>query len=443
MKELKVIGGGLAGSETAWHAANRGINVTLYEMKPLKFAPAHTSEGLGELVCSNSLRSNDAHSAPGLLKNEMRMLDSLIIKAAEATQVPAGSALAVDREAFSDYISSSLEGHRNIEIVREEIVGLPSEDESNITVIATGPLTSDVFAEAIGKLVGEDYLYFYDAIAPTIDVDSINFDIAFRGSRYGKGGDDYINCPMDKETYYNFVDELLNGDKVKAKDFEKEIFFEGCMPIEVMAGRGLDTLAFGPMKPVGLIDPGTGEQAYAIVQLRQENKNATIFNMVGFQTRLTYPEQKRILRMIPGLERAEFFRLGSMHRNTYINSPTHLLPTLQLKERPWLLFAGQITGVEGYIESAAMGILAGINSSFLAKGKDPVVPPLSTAIGALTRHITNIESKSFQPMNINFGLLPKPARAGKKKLKKAERKIIVVEEATAQMERWTKEHLVP
>ena len=442
MKKLKVIGGGLAGCETAWYAANRGVNVTLYEMKPVRFSAAHTSEGLGELVCSNSLRSNDAYSAPGLLKEEMRMLNSLIIRAAEATQVPAGSALAVDREAFSDYISSSLEGHRNIEIVREEIVDLPSEDENNITVVATGPLTSDAFADAIGKLVGEDYLYFYDAIAPTIDVDSINFDIAFKGSRYGKGGDDYINCPMDKETYYNFIDELLKGEKVKAKDFEKEIFFEGCMPIEVMAGRGVDTLAFGPMKPVGLVDPRTGEQAYAVVQLRQENQSATIFNMVGFQTRLTYPEQKRILTMIPGLEGAEFLRLGSMHRNTYINSPTHLLPTLQLKERSSLLFAGQITGVEGYIESAAMGILAGINSSFLAKGQGPVVPPPSTAIGALVNHITNSENKGFQPMNINFGLLPKAESVGKKKLKKAERKVLVAEKAIDHMEKWIREQSV-
>ncbi len=441
MKELKIIGGGLAGSEAAWYAANRGVNVTLYEMKPVRFSAAHTSEGLGELVCSNSLRSNDAYSAPGLLKEEMRMLNSLIIKAAEATQVPAGSALAVDREAFSDYISSSIEGHGNIEIVREEIVDLPLEDETNITVIATGPLTSDAFAEAIGRLVGEDYLYFYDAIAPTVDVDSINFDIAYRGSRYGKGGDDYINCPMDKETYYDFVDELLKGDKVKVKDFEKEIFFEGCMPIEVMAGRGVDTLSFGPMKPVGLVDPRTGEQAYAVVQLRQENQSASIFNMVGFQTRLTYPEQKRVLRLIPGLERAEFLRLGSMHRNTYINSPTHLLPTLQLKERPSLLFAGQITGVEGYIESAAMGILAGINSSFMAKGESPLIPPPFTAIGALVRHITSSENKSFQPMNINFGLLPKVESAGKKKLKKAERKAIAVERAVAHMEKWSKEQV--
>lgn len=442
MKKLTVIGGGLAGCEAAWHAANRGVNVTLFEMKPNKYSPAHEHDGLAELVCSNSLRSNDSGSAPGLLKDEMRMLGSLIIEAADKTQVPAGSALAVDREAFSTYITSAIEGHKNITIVKEEILEVPVESEDHLTIIATGPLTSNDFAKAIGTLVGEEYLYFYDAIAPIIDVDSINFDIAYKGSRYGKGGDDYINCPMDEACYYSFIDELIKGDKIKTKDFEKERFFEGCMPIEVMAKRGKETLSFGPMKPVGLVDPRTEKRAYAVVQLRQENKSATMYNMVGFQTRLTYPEQKRILRMIPGLESATFLRNGSMHRNTYIHSPAHMLPTLQLKKRPSLMFAGQITGVEGYIESAASGILAGINAAYVAKEKNPIILPEATALGSLIKHITNQENDNFQPMNINFGLLPAIERVNGKKIKKADRKALRVSAALSAMERWLEERVV-
>ena len=435
MNQLTVIGGGLAGCEAAWHAANRGVSVTLYDMKPKKFSPAHKIKGLAELVCSNSLRSNDLNNAPGLLKEEMRMLGSLTMEAAEKTAVPAGSALAVDRDAFSEYITNAVESHENITILRDEIGEVPPEESNRLIIIATGPLTSDSLANSIGRLIGEDYLYFYDAISPIIDMDSINFDIAFKASRYGKGDDDYINCPMDRETYEAFIDALLEAEKVGTKDFEKEIFFEGCMPIEVMAKRGRETLAFGPMKPVGLADPKTGKDAHAVVQLRQENREGTMFNMVGFQTRMTYPEQKRVFRMIPGLQDARFLRLGSMHRNTYINSPVHLLPTLQLKRRPDLFFAGQIAGVEGYIESAAMGILAGINVSHVMLGKSTAAPPATTAMGGLVRHITETEPKGFQPMNINFGLLP-PLEG--KKMKKKDRKAAYSKRALNDMAEWLK-----
>jgi len=435
LKTVTVVGGGLAGCEAAWQAARRGAKVTLYEMKPKKYSEAHKEEGLAELVCSNSLRSNDPGSAPGLLKAEMRMLGSLLMEAAEAAKVPAGSALAVDREVFSDYVTSAIEGNGNITIVREEITEVPLDGDA-VTVIATGPLTSDSFAQSIGQLIGEDYLYFYDAIAPIVDVDSIDFDIAFRAARYGKGDDDYINCPMDEQTYYGFVEELVNAGQIKTKDFEKEIFFEGCMPIEVMASRGKDTLSFGPMKPVGLEDPGTGKSAFAVIQLRQENKSASMYNIVGFQTRMTYPEQCRVFRMIPGLENAEFLRLGSMHRNTYINSPAHLSATLQMKERPDILFAGQITGVEGYIESAATGILAGINAAKIAEGKPAVSPPEFTGLGGLLKHVTDTDVKHFQPMHINFGLLPPVERVKGKRLKKSEKRAMAAKRAIEIMEEW-------
>lgn len=437
MKVLKVVGGGLAGCEAAWQAAKRGINVTIFEMKPKKMSPAHKSEGLAELVCSNSLRSNDINNAPGLLKEEMRMLGSILMEAAEKTKVPAGSALAVDREAFSEYITNAVEGHNKINVVREEVPEIPLKNDG-ATVIATGPLTSDDLARSIAELVGEDYLYFYDAISPIIDVDSIDFSIAFKQSRYDRGEADYINCPMDEERYHSFVKELLEAEQVKARGFEREIFFEGCMPVEVMAGRGPETLAHGPMKPVGLKDPATGRMPYAVVQLRQEDKNATMYNMVGFQTRLKYPEQKRVFRMIPGLENARFLRLGSMHRNTYINSPAHLLPTLQLKKSPGLFFAGQITGVEGYIESASMGILAGINAALILNGERPVIPPQTTAMGGLVKHITEADPKRFQPMNINFGLLPSIESVWGKRLKKAERKAAIAGRALKDMSAWIK-----
>ena len=436
MKKLTIIGGGLAGCEAAWQAAGRGVDVTLFEMKPEKFSPAHKSGGLAELVCSNSLRSNDKNNAPGLLKEEMRLLGSLLMEAAAETAVPAGSALAVDRELFSGYITAKIEKNERIHIVREEVHEVPPEDEDHIAIIASGPLTSEALSKSIGDLVGEEYLYFYDAISPVIDADSINYGVVFRQSRYDKGEADYLNCPMDEKTYHNFVAELLTAGQVTTKDFEKEKFFEGCMPIEVMAGRGAETLSFGPMKPVGLKDERSDEKPYAVVQLRQEDKDGTMYNMVGFQTRLVYAEQKRVFRMIPGLENAEFLRLGSMHRNTYINAPLHLNPTLQLKKRPLTLIAGQISGVEGYIESASMGILAGINAAFIASGKDPVVPPETTAMGGLVRHITCSDPKGFQPMNVNFGLLPPVERTGTKKLKKAERKIYAAERAMRDMKEW-------
>ena len=438
MKKITIIGGGLAGCEAAWQSANRGVDVTLYEMKPEKLSPAHKSEGLAELVCSNSLRSNDLGNAPGVLKEEMRLMGSLIMEAADKTAVPAGSALAVDRELFSGYITAKMESHKQINLIRKEISTIP-DNESEIIIIASGPLTSEPLSKDIGRLIGEEYLYFYDAISPIIDVTSINFDIAFKQSRYDKGEAAYINCPMDEECYNSFIREITEAKQVATKDFEKEKFFEGCMPIEVMAARGPQTLSFGPMKPVGLKDERKDERPYAVVQLRQENMEGSMYNMVGFQTRLVYSEQKRIFRTIPGLENAEFLRFGSMHRNTYINAPLHLTPTLQLKKKPDLFFAGQISGVEGYIESASMGILAGINAALTASDQKPIVPPATTAMGGLVRHITESEPKSFQPMNINFGLLPPLERVKGKKLKKADRKAAAAERAIKDMKEWIKD----
>jgi methylenetetrahydrofolate--tRNA-(uracil-5-)-methyltransferase len=416
--ELIIIGGGLAGSEAAWQAAKRGVNVRLYEMRPEKMTEAHTSSSLGELVCSNSLRSNDPHSGPGLLKKELSLAGSLIMEAAEATTVPAGSALAVDRTLFAEYITGKLSGNPCITIIREEVKTLPE----TIAVIATGPLTSLPMTDALSALAGQGYLYFYDAIAPIIDADSINRNKVYAMSRYGKGGDDYLNCPMNKEEYEQFYQEILDAEKVNPKGFEEKKVFDGCMPIEVMAVRGRDTMRFGPMKPVGLPDPETGKEPYAVVQLRTENRETTAYNMVGFQTRLTWPEQKRVFGMIPGLEDADFLRYGSIHRNTFINAPALLNKDLSFKQRPDLFLAGQITGVEGYIESTAMGLIAGVNAAFRIQGKTlPEVPPCS-AHGALLRHITESESKDFQPSNINFGLFPMFEGLSKmrdKKLKKA------------------------
>jgi len=400
--ELIVIGGGLAGSEAAWQAAKRGVKVRLYEMRPEKMTEAHASANLGELVCSNSLRSNDPHSAPGLLKKELSLAGSLIMEAAEATTVPAGSALAVDRTLFAEYITKKLSEDPDITIIREEITALPD----SVAIIATGPLTSQAMTDALSSLTGNGYLYFYDAIAPIIDADSIDRKKVYAMSRYGKGGDDYLNCPMSKEEYEQFYQEILDAEKVNPKGFEETMVFEGCMPIEVMASRGVDTMRYGPMKPVGLPDPETGKEQYAVVQLRTENRETTAYNMVGFQTRLTWPEQKRVFRMIPGLEHADFLRYGSIHRNTFINAPALLNKDLSFKQRPSLFLAGQITGVEGYIESTAMGLISGVNATLRMQGKIlPEVPSLS-AHGALIRHITESESKHFQPSNINFGLFP-------------------------------------
>jgi len=401
--DIVIIGGGLAGSEAAWQAANRGARVTLYEMRPKEMTQAHKTSGLAELVCSNSLGSVDLLSAPGILKEEMRRLNSLIIRVADDARVPAGSALAVDREQFSFKITQALEGHPSIRILREEVAEIPTDC---CCIIATGPLTSDKLSQAIAQLTHSNHLYFYDAISPIVDAESINEDIAFRASRYDKGGDDYLNCPMDEATYNNFYTALLAAEKVQPKEFEKTPYFEACLPIEVMAARGRQTMQFGPLKPVGLEDPKIGRRPYAVVQLRTENAHRSCYNMVGFQTKLTYGEQKRVFRMIPGLEQAEFLRYGSLHRNTFINAPQLLRNTLQFNARETLFFAGQLVGVEGYTDSAAMGGLAGINAARALAGMPLVTPPPTTAHGCLLSYITTADPRHFQPMNTNFGLFP-------------------------------------
>ena len=415
---VTIIGGGLAGCEAAWQLLRRGHAVHLCEMKPQKFSPAHKMEQLAELVCSNSFKSNSPDSAPGLLKDEMRKLNSLLLAVADQTAVAAGSALAVDRAAFADNVEAKLKEQKGFTLSRAEIIEIPSD---TLTIVTTGPLTSDSLAQSVNSMLGGDYLYFYDAIAPIVEADSINMEKVYWASRYDKGTPDYLNCPLSAEEYKRFRQELLAGEKVGAKSFEEVKHFEGCLPIEVLALRGEDTLAFGPMKPVGLIDPKTGTMPYAVVQLRRENISGTLLNLVGFQTKLTWPEQERIFRLIPGLENAEFARLGSIHRNTYINSPALLQPSLQLKTNPNIFFAGQITGVEGYMESTAMGLLAGLNAAFAIEGKQLKPPPPATAIGALLHYITSPESEAnFQPMNINFGILQHlPVKRMKKKEKQA------------------------
>ncbi len=399
---VKIIGGGLAGCEAASQLSRRGIPVRLYEMKPGRFSPAHKSPQLAELVCSNSLRSNAIENAVGLLKEEMRRLNSLIIQAADATAVPAGSALAVDRNRFSAFIEQKLGEQNNIEIIREEITEIPPD---GIVIIATGPLTSDALSRTIAARTEQDSLSFYDAISPIVETESLDMTKVFAASRYNKGAADYLNCPMNREEYEAFWRAVIAAEEVPLHDFEKKRFFEGCLPIEVIAKRGIDTLAHGPMKPVGLIDPRTGEQPYAVVQLRREDKNGILYNIVGFQTKMTWPEQRRVFRMIPGLENAEFARYGSIHRNTFINAPKLLLPTLQLRSEQRIFFAGQITGVEGYVESSAIGLLAGLYVWRLLSGNGIITPPPETALGALTGHLTDSE-KTFQPMNVTFGLFP-------------------------------------
>jgi len=412
MQKLNIVGGGLAGAEAAWQAANRGIEVNLYEMRgPNRTTAAHQTDKIAELVCSNSFRNDDPASAIGLLHAEMRKLNSLIIKAADSTQVPAGSALAMDRDLFADMVGSALEEHPKINIIREEIDVISTEGK---WIIATGPLTSDALSTKIMEITGEDKLAFFDAIAPIVYKETIDFDIAWFQSRYdkvGPGGDgkDYINCPLNKEQYNNFVDALLSGEKTEFKEWEKDTpYFNGCLPIEVMAERGRETLRFGPMKPVGLTNPhAPGEKAYAVLQLRQDNLLGTLYNMVGFQTKLKYGLQKEIFSSLPGLENAEFARLGGLHRNTFINSPKLLGSKLELKIQPNVRFAGQITGVEGYVESAAMGLLAGIFAAHEMHNSTVNIPPADTAIGSLLMHLTyGAESSTFQPMNINFGLVP-------------------------------------
>lgn len=418
MKKVIIVGAGMAGSEAAWQVAQRGIKVDLYEMRPEKSTPAHKTEKFAELVCSNSLRGAGLENAVGLLKEEMRQLNSIIMESADINRVPAGGALAVDREGFSQYITDKVKNHPNVTVINKEIETIPQEDDA-ITIIASGPLTSEVLAKSIGELTGQDYFYFYDAAAPLISKESIDMSKAYRASRYGKGTADYINCPMDKEEYEKFWQELTTAELAPIKEFEKAKFFEGCMPVEEMARRGIDTLLYGPLKPVGLEDPKTGKRPYAVVQLRQDNAADSLYNIVGFQTHLKWPEQKRVFGLIPGLENAEFVRYGVMHRNTFINSPELLRPTLQYKDRDDLLFAGQMTGVEGYIESAASGLVAGVNAAYLAKGENPVIFPEQTAHGSMCKYITSAVAKHFQPMNANFGLIPPlEERIRDKKLKK-------------------------
>jgi len=414
-KNIIVVGGGLAGSEAAWQAAERGMQVALYEMRPDTPTGAHTGGDLAELVCSNSLGSTLEDRAPGLLKAELRRLGSMVLKTAEETSVPAGGALAVDREAFARRVTEKIEQHPNIRLIRAEVSDIPEGP----AVIASGPLTSTALSMAIARLTGDEHLYFYDAIAPIVLLDSINFEAAFRASRYGRGEQDdgdYINCPLNREEYEAFVDALLAAERIELKDFERDLeagvragahhFFEGCLPVEVLARRGRDALAYGPMRPVGLRDPRTGHRPHAVVQLRQDNLAGSLYNLVGFQTNLTFPEQRRVLRLIPGLERAEFARYGQMHRNTFIFSPAHLTPSLQFRGISDLYFAGQITGVEGYVGNIATGLLAGWNAARVLCGQKPVTLPDDTMLGALCRYITQAEAADFQPMKANFGLLP-------------------------------------
>ncbi|MCS7278931.1 MAG: methylenetetrahydrofolate--tRNA-(uracil(54)-C(5))-methyltransferase (FADH(2)-oxidizing) TrmFO [Thermodesulfobacteriaceae bacterium] len=401
--KILVVGGGLAGSEASWQIAQRGIKVKLYEMRPFKKTSAHRTDKLAELVCSNSLRSKELTKAVGLLKEELKILNSLIMEAAINCEIKGGKSLIVDRECFASYISDKILNHPLIEVIRKEVVKIPTDE---IVIIATGPLTSASLAEALSKLIEVSYLHFYDAISPIVYADSINWEKVFIADRYLEGEGVYVNCPLTKEEYEKFVEELLKAEKVALHPFEEPKYFEGCLPIEVMAERGIDTLRFGPMKPVGLKDPYTGKEPYAVVQLRPENEEKTLYNLVGFQTKLKYSEQERVFRMIPGLEKAEFARFGSVHRNTFVNAPLVLEPTLQLKRYPKIFLAGQITGVEGYVESTAMGLIAGINAVNLAQQKPLVVPPPETAIGALVNYLNRAHPKYFQPMNINWGLFP-------------------------------------
>lgn len=418
--KIKVIGAGLAGCEAAYAAARLGVDVELYEMKPHKHSPAHHTDGFAELVCSNSLRSNDTSNAVGLLKAELSALGSLVMEAAYATEVPAGSALAVNREEFSDYITEKIRNHPRITVIEGEVTEIPE----GITVIASGPLTSEALAECISAYTGGGELHFFDAAAPIVDFSTIDTSVAFFASRWDKGNpEDYLNCPMTKEQYDVFYNELINAKAAPLKAFDKELqedltVFEGCMPVEVMASRGYDTLRFGPMKPVGLPDPRTGEDAFATVQLRRENKEGTMYNIVGFQTHLTFGEQRRVFGLIPGLENAEFFRYGVMHRNTYLNSPGFLSPTYSVKREGRLFFAGQMTGVEGYVESASSGFVAGVNAAMMALGREAVVFPRESEIGALAHYVSEGGvSSSFQPMNANFGIIApfdKKVKGGKK-----------------------------
>ena len=432
--EVTVIGGGLAGVEAAWQAARLGVKVVLYEMRPVMKTPAHRTDKLAEIVCSNSLKSDEVGTASYLLKEELRRAGSLVMEAATETKVPAGAALAVDRHKFAELITHRVEQERNIRIVREEVKTIPHSD---ITIVATGPLSSDALTNEIMKLTGSDQMYFYDAIAPIVSAESIDTSTAFRAARYDKGGDDYLNCPFDEQQYAEFYQALIEANSVPLQRFEETRWFEACLPIEELARRGVDTLRYGPMKPVGLRHPRTGREPYAAVQLRQENLMADAYSLVGFQNHLRYGEQARVLQLIPGLQNAEFLQFGQIHRNTYICSPRVLHATMQMRERPNVFFAGQITGVEGYVESVAVGWLAGVNAARLALGRELVEAPLASAIGSLAHYVSHAETKNFQPVNITFALLPPlPELAKRGSRKKRERRQLQVELALKEWDEW-------
>ncbi|HVG18063.1 MAG TPA: methylenetetrahydrofolate--tRNA-(uracil(54)-C(5))-methyltransferase (FADH(2)-oxidizing) TrmFO [Blastocatellia bacterium] len=437
--QVTVIGGGLAGSEAAWQAARRGLKVRLYEMRPHRPTPAHRGDNLGEIVCSNSLKTDEPGTAPYLLKEELRRGGSLLISVAHGAAVPAGAALAVDRQAFAEEVTRRVSSHPNIEVVREEARAIPSEGP---VVVATGPLTSPALSEEITRLTGSAHLYFYDAISPVVEAETINREVAFLAARYDKGGADYLNCPMDEQEYDRFYDALMAAESVPLHDFEQTMYFEGCLPIEEIARRGRDTLRYGPMKPVGLRDPRTGRQPWAVVQLRQENLLADSYNLVGFQNHLKFGEQKNVLRLIPGLEQAEFVRFGQIHRNTFICAPAVLTETLQMRSTPRVLFAGQISGVEGYIEAIATGFMAGVHAAEIARGRAPEAAPRRTAMGSLTNYIANAEAKHFQPMNITFALLPPLGDEERRKMKrKVDRHRLQVELGLKDFEQWRAHYL--
>ncbi|MFD0959470.1 FADH(2)-oxidizing methylenetetrahydrofolate--tRNA-(uracil(54)-C(5))-methyltransferase TrmFO [Paenibacillus chungangensis] len=433
--KVTVVGAGLAGSEAAWQIASQGVPVILYEMRPVRQTPAHHTDSFAELVCSNSLRANGLSNAVGVLKEEMRRLDSLILSCADKHAVPAGGALAVDREGFSGEVTSRLREHPLIEVRNEEVAGIPAD---GIVVIATGPLTAPSLSKEIAELLGEEYFYFYDAAAPIVEKDSIDMDKVYLASRYDKGEAAYLNCPMNEEEFQRFYEALITAETAQLKDFEKEVYFEGCMPIEVLARRGAKTLLFGPMKPVGLVNPHTGKLPHAVIQLRQDNAAGTLYNIVGFQTHLKWGEQKRVFNLIPGLENADFVRYGVMHRNTFINSPKLLKPTYQAHNRDTLFFAGQMTGVEGYVESAASGLIAGMNAARAAKGEQPLVMPSKTTLGSMANYITTADFKHFQPMNANFGLFPPLEERIKGKKEKNE---AIAHRALDELEKFKQQHL--
>ncbi len=433
--ELTVLGGGLAGCEAAWQAAERGVTVALYEMRPARPTAAHKTDQLAELVCSNSLGSAEITNAAGILKEEMRRLGSLVVRVADTCRVPAGAALAVDRTEFAARITKEISTHPNIAVIREEMSEIPA---SGPVIVATGPLTSDALAESLKKLTRAERLYFFDAISPIVDGETVDRSIAFAASRYNKGGDDYLNCPMTEAEYDAFYSAMLAAEKVPTRDFEKTPYFEGCMPIEVQAERGRQTLLFGPMKPVGLVDPRTGQRPFAVVQLRPEDVHGQAYNLVGFQTKLKWPEQKRVFRMIPGLANAEFLRFGSLHRNTFINAPLLLRETLQLRYDPRIFFAGQIVGVEGYTESAGMGLLAGINAANLIQHKPLLIPPPTTTLGTLITYLTASDPRHFQPMNVNLGLFPPlPTRVVQRDVRRQK----IVDRALSDLDRWKTQSL--